>query len=149
MTLKILYYKAHYKMLYCFPNFILKIISLSLVLSNIIKKQKESNHKQSHSNILECYNTCCETIRSIEYDVQDQVKFAFTLKTSPVFYEWIISTTWRNDITVTSHHVLFSRLFLTRKIKASESRFESSIFRSPEDLNIWKKNVRGCWKNWC
>ena len=55
MTWKILYYKAHYKILHCFPNFEfakLKIISLNLVLSNIIKKQKESNHKQSYSNIL-------------------------------------------------------------------------------------------------
>ena len=54
MTLKILYYKAHYKMLHCFPNLILKIIFLNLVLSNIIKKQKESNHEQSYSNILQC-----------------------------------------------------------------------------------------------
>ena len=44
-------YKAHYKMLHCFQNSLLKMISLNLELSNIIKKQKESNHKQSYSNI--------------------------------------------------------------------------------------------------
>ena len=128
-TLKILYYKAHNKMLHCFQNFILWIISLNFVLSNIVKKQKESNHKQSYSNILQCYNTCCETIRSIECDVQDQVKFACTLKSFCIFLwmNYIYHVMWWHRRNI-PHHMLFSHLFVTQKIKVSESRFDSSIF---------------------
>ena len=65
-------------------------------------------------------------------------KICIYFKKSPRFL-WMsynYHVTWWY-IGVTSHHVLFCRLFVTRKIKASESRFDSSIFLTLS----WRKSL--------